>query len=603
MALGKPSGQSQTRVWKCILLPLILWLLLVLMLYGIETHLRWMEKTRLNFNVTLVGQPLYGATASLDGKPVMSGQKITLGSHTLVVTHPKGELYSTNFSIHYGGLDLGTIDLKRATGTLSLAVDPPADMLDVRGPEWSVTLTNCPGLTNMLPTDVYEIEAEYPHWQRKYTTTVFDSQTTPFNIAPHFGGLQLDCNQSDATFQLQTADGQIVTEGMLPVTVTGLPAGEYQLRATHHGHGRTESATVTANTTNDAQCDFQYGAAVIETSPAGVAVLTQNGRNLGETPLTLIEMLPGTRTFTLQRAGYQSVQVSLDVTANQTNFVSTNLISETYFHALTKGRQYMADADYDHALLAAGDALAAKPGDVTATTLQNEASGLGHLQRAKVLAYTNDYIAGGKELALALQALPDNEEIKGLIASYKQQEPAQVEQERVERLARPKKVFDDYLTKTKDSELFDSHELTTSKPVKDVAAAIENGLEHVQPTFKVSGDSSPEPETYVIYANQIDANIITTSGRRQCLIVCGQSRDDETQIYFKVMEYKAKHNVSMAGLLAIKNDMQFIPINPSRIPDMTDKLKAQVLAGVSNLTVRIEGAIGQTPATPPATPQ
>jgi hypothetical protein len=59
------------------------------------------------------------------------------------------------------------------------------------------------------------------------------------------------------------------------------------------------------------------------------------------------------------------------------------------------------------------------------------------------------------------------------------------------------------------------------------------------------------------------------------------------------MEYKAKHNVSMPGLLAFRDDEEFIPIHPSKFPVMTDDLKARLQAGVSNLTVRIQGAIGQ----------
>ena len=599
MALGNRSGQPQTGAWKRILFPLILWILFTLVLYGIKTHERWMEKTRLNFTLTLQGQPLFGATITLDGKPATSGQRIALGSHTFVVTHPKAEPYSTNFSIHYGGLDLGSVDLKRSVGTLSLAADPPADGLRIRGPEWSVSLTNSCGVTDSVPTDAYEISVVYPHWRKSYEITIYAGETAPLTVAPHFGGLELTCNQSDAAFELQAVDGQTVSQGVLPATVTGLPAGDYFLFATHHGHEQKKALTVTASTTTGARCDFLYGVTVIETSPAGVTVLAEDGRSLGQTPLTLAEMLPGGRTFILQRSGYQTVQVSLEIAANQTNYVTTNLTSETYFHALTEARRYMADADYDRALLAVDEALAAKPGDADATTLQNEASGLGHLQRAKVLAYTNDYIAGGKELALALNALPDNKEIKDLIAAYKGKEPEQRERERIERLARPKKVFDEYLSKTKDSELFDSHELTTGMPVKDVAGAIATALEQVQPVYKVTVNTSPEPETYVIYAGQNDANVITTSGRRQCLIVCGQSRDDETQIYFEVMEYKAKHNVSMPGLLAFKDEMEYVPINPSRIPDMTDKLRDQVQTGVSNLTVRIQGAIGQTPAVLP----
>jgi hypothetical protein len=407
----------------------------------------------------------------------------------------------------------------------------------------------------------------------------------------------------DATFQLQAADGQLIGDGKLPVTVTGLPPGNYKLAATHHGHQRTETLVVKADTTTSAQFDFQYGTVVFETSPAGVAVVTDNGRNWGETPLTLVELLPGNWNFTLQRSGYQSVTVSLQVEASQTNFVRTNLVSETYFHAVNTARQYMTAADYDRALQSAGDALAAKPGDASAMTLQHEAAGLGHLQRAKALAYKQDYIAGGKELALALQSLPDNGEIKELIVSYKQQEPEQVERERVERLNRPKKVFDDFSANTPDAKLFESNELKTSKPVKDVVAAIVNALGQVQPAFTVIGNTSPQPETYAIYANQKDTGILTTSGYRHCLIVCGQARDDETQIFFKVMEYKAKHNVTMPGLLAFKDDVEFVPIHSSRIPDMTDKLKSQVQAGVSNLTVRIQGAIGQTQTVQPAIPQ
>jgi hypothetical protein len=425
MSTPTPSAplESRPRYWRRVLRPLSWWLLLMLVLYGIRTHQRWMEKTRLNFTATLAGQtPFPEATATFDGKPIFSGQQIPLGHHQFAVTHPKGESYSTNLFIWYGAHNFGTIGLKRTMGILAVTTDPPADSLVIRGPEWSVALTNSSGLTKSVPTDVYEIEAEYPRWQKKNEANVFANQTTPCNIAPHFGGLQLGGNQSDATFQLQAADGQLVSDGKLPVTLTGLPAGDYKLTATHHGHQRTETLAVKADTTTDAQFDFQYGTVVFETSPAGVAVVTDNGRNCGETPLTLVELLPGNWTFTLQRSGYQPVPVSLKVEASQTNFVRTNLVSETYLHAVNAARQYLAAADYDRALQAADDALAVKPDDASAMTLQQEAAGLGHLQRAKALAYKQDYIAGGKELTLALPSLPDNGEIKELIVSYKQQE-------------------------------------------------------------------------------------------------------------------------------------------------------------------------------------
>jgi hypothetical protein len=588
---SEKRGRQWLRVWR----PLFWWLMLVLVMLGIRTHQRLMEKTRLDFNVTLQEQAV-DANATFDGKPAFSGQNISLGSHTFVVSHPKGETYSTNLFVWYGDHNFGTIDLKRTFGTLSVTANPPAPFLIIRGPEWSATLTNSSGLTKSVPTDAYEIEAEYPHWRKTYQATVFANQTTPFNIAPHFGGLQLGCNQPDATFHLQVPDGEMMAEGMLPFGASELPAGNYKIMAVHHGHQRTETVMVNPDTTTNVQFDFQYGAVIFETSPYGAAVVSDDGRNWGETPLTLAEVLPGNWTFTLQRTGYQSVQVSLTIAANQTNFVSTNLVSETYVHAFNSARHYMAAADYDRAVRSAGDALIAKPDDAEALSLQREATGMGHLQRAKSLGSEQDYIAGGKELTLALQSLPDDGEIKELMVSYKQHEPEQIERERVERLNRPKSVFGDVLGHYPDANLFDDHELTTGMPAKEAAAAIANALGTVQPAYKIAVNRSPKPEIYFISASQDDNGILTTSGRRTCIIVCGQTTDTNTEILFKVLEYKATHNVTMPGLLAFKDDMEFVPIHPSRIPDMTDKLKTQVQAGVSNLTARIQMRIGPAPA-------
>ena len=88
----------------------------------------------------------------------------------------------------------------------------------------------------------------------------------------------------------------------------------------------------------------------------------------------------------------------------------------------------------------------------------------------------------------------------------------------------------------------------------------------------------------------------TTSGRRQCIIVCGQSKDDETQIFYEVMEYKAKTTVkfSIANLLntATTDNVNYIPIHPGNIP-MTDALQAELTNGVQIVTERIQQAIAQ----------
>ena len=186
---------------------------------------------------------------------------------------------------------------------------------------------------------------------------------------------------------------------------------------------------------------------------------------------------------------------------------------------MKSARAFMADADYARALQAVGDALFAKPGDAEAMTLQREATGLGKMQHAKMLAQQGDYIGGEKELALALQSLPDNTEAKQLLADYKPHEPEQIERERVERLNRPKTVYDEALGHYPDANLFENHQLRTSMPAQDVASAIARSLQSVQPIYKIEINRSPKPETYYIAASQDDTGILTTSGRRRCIIV------------------------------------------------------------------------------------
>jgi hypothetical protein len=591
--MGK-SGKPKKHVLR----PLLWWLILVLVLYGIRTHQRLMENTRLEFTVTMQGQPHYEASTTFDGKPIISGQKISLGNHTFAVTLPNGEPFSTNLFVWYGDHNFGTIDLKRTMGTLSVSADPPASFLFIRGPEWSVTLTNSSGLTQSVPTDTYDVDAEYPHWRKMDTTTVFASQTTSYSFAPHFGGLNLGCNQTDATFQLQSSDGQLVANQMLPAIVTGLPVGDYKLIAMHHQHRRTDTLTVKADTISDAEYDFNYGAVVFDTTPDGVQVFFSASHDYcGMTPLTIGEILPGNWTFSLERHGYQTLQVSLDVTANQTNVVCTNLVSENYLHAMSVARQFMASADYDDALRSSVDALAARPGDADATAMQNEATGHEYIQQAKDLGNAGNYIEGGQKLTLALQALPDNAEARQLVADFKQHEPEEIERRRVARLELPKKSFDAAMAYLNGAALFESHELTTDKPAAQTQTAIETQLKSTPPSFQIVR-SAMTGEIFVIEATQE-----FPGGSRRCMIVGGQSKDDETRIYFKVVESKKVGFMDQPlGALVGAMPAKYTLIYPSQLQP-NDKLKNQIAEGVSNVTARIQVAIGQAPAVQPAISQ
>ncbi|MGO8766546.1 MAG: hypothetical protein ACLQSR_15585 [Limisphaerales bacterium] len=85
-----------------------------------------------------------------------------------------------------------------------------------------------------------------------------------------------------------------------------------------------------------------------------------------------------------------------------------------------------------------------------------------------------------------------------------------------------------------------------------------------------------------------------TGSFRRCIIVCGQAKDDEAQIWFKVLEYHTKRTVAMQGLMPVTSK-EYIAIDPSKmqITDALEALEAQLTNGVQTVTKRIQQAIGQ----------
>ena len=273
------SDTSESRTWYFfrVLRPLFYWFLFVLLLFGIRTHQRLMERTRLYFDLTLdgrkeryaqsildAGDTPFGATASLDGGLILTGQKIPLGRHTFTITHPKTIPYSTNLFIWYGAHDFGVIDLKRAKGALTITANPPVPLLFIQGPEYGMALSNSPGSTVVVPTDTYDVTAQYAHWKWHQQVQISDGISSPLIIAPRFGVLELSCNQSGATYQLSDATGNFVQSGDLPASISDLPEGTYDLVSWHHAHEWKDQTYVKAGNTNMVPVSFQYGMAILE---------------------------------------------------------------------------------------------------------------------------------------------------------------------------------------------------------------------------------------------------------------------------------------------------------------------------------------------------
>ena len=590
MATPNPS-ETLPQYWRRVLRPLFWWLLLVLVMFGIRTHQRLMEKTRLNFTVTLGGGQMSffnPASATFDGKAIASGDNIPLGHHQFTITYPKGETFSTNLFIWYGAYNFGAIDLKRSMSVLSVSANPPAPVLSIRGPEFDVTLTNSSGMTSSVPTDRYVIMSRYAHWSRSDDVTVSPGMSATWRIAPRLGSAQITCNQADATGQFMDADGRIIEAVTFPYAIVELPEGTYKVTAQHHRDELAQTVTVTANTTNQVALDFLYGSAVLETEPSGAAVKSVTGQYLGVTPLKLNELKSGNSTFVLQRDGYVEITADLTITADQLTTFQTNLISLNYVGSMKDARGALDQQDYIKALKALSEALNAKPGDSTALELQRQANISSHLTQAKAKSRVSDYISAVTELNAVLELSPGQTEASRLLAEYQPQVPAQLARIRQERMKIPNEALGKALlgnTFENAGRLFDAHTLKISLPIAKVKAALVAAFGNESPTFQVRNSDTYWTNSFVLVCEQTPSG-----GLRTCVIAGAQVGENETHIAYEVIEYQSKRSVSFDGHLMITTS--YVALHPSKVTALTDAMTAQIEDGLQLVKTRIQQAVG-----------
>jgi tetratricopeptide (TPR) repeat protein len=584
------SAKDKRKHWLSIFRPLIIWCILVLLLFGLHTHQRLLERTRLVFSVSFQGQGLTWTTAKLDNREVGSGDRIALGRHSLDVMLPKAEPFQTNLFVWYGTNDLGTLVLNRARGGLDLKVEPKAQWVAIQGPEYRQTFTNCTELNVTLPTDTYSIQAHYANWQKEDQVTIFDRQTNAWRIASRLGALALTCNQADAAFELIGPDNRTVQTSPLPITILDLPEGKYMVLTRHHRFQWEKQAVVKAGVTNEIPVQLDYGKLIIKAAPDVVSVKSSDGRDWGSTPLTVNEIPVGLWNFTLETYGYEPATLAVEIKSNETVKMFTNLVSRNYTAAISSAKQYFENGDYERAAQAAQNALLAKRDDPEASKLHREASGLLSLRQAKDLGGRGDYISALKELKSAANALPDNTEVVQLLTKFKTPAIEQREWLKVQRLNQGKVEMENLVSRLPDAELFETHELKSTRPVREVEKAIIEALQR-NPAFKIARHEAMGRETFFIDARQeLQTYLQTSAGRRQCLIVLSQVTDEETEILFKVLEYKAEavEKLSIGALIGAPVDVKYVPIHESHISKITDSLRAQVAEGVSNVTVRVQ---------------
>ena len=518
----------------------------MLVLFGIHQHQLAMERTRINFSVFMQDKDVVAYTSGkLDGQPLTIGQKISLGSHTLTLINSKAEPFTTNFFCWYGGRDFGQVNLKRSMGGLNVTANPAAPIITITGPEFSLTLTNSTGTNLTVPTDTYEIHAEYLRWDQNRNISVPDRQTAYCGFLPRFGVLQLTCNHDGATYRLQLDNGQVVASGNLPVSITNLPSERYQAIVTYHNRWIQRSLLLKEGVTNDVPIEFNLGTARLESEPDGATVETLEGGYLGQTPLDVADLLPQPASFRLSKPGYESATVTLGIVADQTTTYRTNLVSLNYRNAMQSARQALAATNYLATAQAIDEALAAKPGDTD---------------------------------ALAIKSLID-EQVKD-------------ERQLEEQLKRPRKVFDTLCDDYQNADLFQEYVVKTPMPAQAVSTAIVKLLQTYPHAFTIKNSWAAPPDTYETVAEQSFTLGILGGNERICLIVVGQTKPGETQILFRVLEYEVQHELQVSGLLDGQDVKKMIPLNSGRV-EMTEIREARLRDGVQMVLEKIKSAVGE----------
>ena len=191
--------------------------------------------------------------------------------------------------------------------------------------------------------------------------------------------------------------------------------------------------------------------------------------------------------------------------------------------------------------------------------------------------------------------MPDNDEAKNLLADYKQRASVQAEQAKAEQLNQLQTEFDAWMSQNPDSSLFDTRELKTTKSSQAVAAAIRETLVNDVPQFKLTRDDSPKPGLFAFDAEQeIMTYLNTSGGRRRCVIVVGQTKDDEIKVLFKIIEYKteAVNKFSIGNMIGTPVAVNYVALDASK-GNLNNDQKTQIAGGIHFITDHIQKAIAQ----------
>lgn len=410
------SGGSQTRhAFR----PLILYLIVALPMLGWDIHRRLAAGTFLRAEVKLEGQFLEAPLqVEIDGKAGSLHARVPIGNRQIKLWSRDMEVWQTNRFVWYGDNSLDTVQLQRSRGDLRVAVKPAPSQITLTGRLTNASSHSAEAMFKGLPVGDYHVGLRFQHFTRDVTLSVARNAVNTFDTSFPVGHLKVASEPTGASFELLSAHGErLFLRGEAPAAVNDLPPGEYRLVLARGDYRKTSTVTVGNGQTNEARVVFEYGKVDIATEPTNAAI-TLNQQSMGKTPLVLESLVPGRYTLRATHEGFHPVEWIVDVKANETTKVSTNLLSVRYTEALkqAKNHLYGFSRNYRAALNALTEALDAKPGDTEAGKLKEEAQFLSHNQDARSALSAGQLTHALQAVDAALAMRPESAEAKGLKA-------------------------------------------------------------------------------------------------------------------------------------------------------------------------------------------
>jgi tetratricopeptide (TPR) repeat protein len=351
---------------------------------------------------------------------------------------------------------------------------------------------------------------------------------------------------------------------------------------------------VFADKTNEVLVTFSYGMLTLETEPEGAIVFDANDQRLGMTPMQLSEVHEGAWRFRFDREGYKPVTAAIWIYPNTTNSLQTNLVTPQYAATMRMARDYMSAGRYEEAIKSADEALGYIGNDEGAMSLKRKATGLGHMEQAKILAQQGNFATAIVELKSASEFFPQNAQIDELIASYSEQqkklEEREAEKKAKERAEEQRRARIDSLKmrlaiesrRYSGFEAFVLHELSSTNDIKNLAKVLPGAMTVEVPAFEMIRYEWQHDDFIMDYKQKV------FDGSRQCVIVGGQLDTNECVICFRVIESQTPHGFSWAGGLISAQ----LTTDEDRNGERAARFQKQIKEGSQMVEERIRRAIG-----------